>query len=143
VSGLATVADPDVIVRLAERSREEATRFLLSTLVPREAKSTDWVDELALDLIANPSLSLSRWSQRMGLTPWAVSRGFMQVFGLSPKSFRARARARAVNSCSYRRRPHEGCASYRKLTYGCLHDLVRVRTRKCPERLQRQTPTFT
>jgi AraC-like DNA-binding protein len=31
---------------------------------------------------------------RNGLAPWTLSRGFAQVFGVSPEAFRARARAR-------------------------------------------------
>lgn len=94
ISALGTVADVDLIVRLAEKSHAHAARLLLSEVVQQKAKHTDWPDELASALIMNPSLSLSRWSERNGLTPWAVSRGFMQVFGLSPSAFRVRTRAR-------------------------------------------------
>jgi AraC-like DNA-binding protein len=92
--GLATVADADLIVRLAQTNRVQAARLLLSTIAQREAEHADWPDELASALIANPSLSLSRWSESNRLTPWGVSRGFMQVFGLSPSAFRVRTRAR-------------------------------------------------
>jgi AraC-like DNA-binding protein len=81
-------------VRLAEKSQAQAARLLLSSIVARETERTDWPDELASALIANPSLSLSRWSKDEGLKPWQVSRGFMQVFGLSPSAFRVRTRAR-------------------------------------------------
>ena len=94
VPGLAMVANPDLIVCLAEKSQAQAARLLLSSIVARETERTDWPDELASALIANPSLSLSRWSQDEGLTPWQVSRGFLQVFGLSPSAFRVRTRAR-------------------------------------------------
>ncbi len=94
IPGLGTVANPDLIVRLAEKSQAQAARLLLSSIVARETEWTDWPDELASALIANPSLSLLRWSEGEGLTPWQVSRGFMQIFGLSPSAFRARARAR-------------------------------------------------
>jgi AraC-like DNA-binding protein len=92
--GIAAVKDPDAVVRLAERDSPSAVRLLLSTLEPRNSFPADWPDELATELTRNPSLSLSRWSQRKGLTPWETSRGFMQVFQLSPSSFRARTRAR-------------------------------------------------
>lgn len=92
--GSARIADPDSIVRLAEKSLGQAARLLLSSVVDRKLTHEDWPDELAADLIANPSLSLSRWSEGKGLRPWAVSRGFMQVFGICPAAFRARARSR-------------------------------------------------
>jgi len=90
--GLATIADPDLIVRVAEKNQVQAARLLLSSIAQREPNCEDWPDELASALIANPSLSLSRWSESKGLMPWAVSRGFMQVFSISPAAFRARTR---------------------------------------------------
>jgi AraC-like DNA-binding protein len=92
--GLARVADTDSVVRLAEKSQTDAASFLLSSITKTESEHGDWPDELALALVANPSLSLSRWSECKGLTPWAISRGFMQVFGITPVAFRARTRAR-------------------------------------------------
>jgi len=92
--GLAKVSNPDLIVRLADKSKAQAARFLLSSSVARRTEWTDWPDQLASALIANPDLSLSHWTESEGLTPWQVSRGFMQVFGLSPSAFRVRTRAR-------------------------------------------------
>ena len=94
VPGLAKVEDIDFILRAASSNQVEAADLLFSMVTARRAECADWPDELAAALIANPSLSLSRWSERKGLTPWAVSRGFMQVFGLSPSAFRARTRTR-------------------------------------------------
>ena len=94
VPGLATIADSDAIVRLAEKSQAQAARLLLASVVRRKPNDADWPDELASALTANPSLKLSRWSESKGLKPWVVSRGFMQVFGVSPAAFRARMRAR-------------------------------------------------
>jgi len=92
--GRASIADADSIVQVAERNKVEAACLLLSTLMVRDVGYADWPDELAANLMENPSLSLSRWGDRKGLTPWKLSRGFMQVFGLSPSAFRARTRAR-------------------------------------------------
>jgi len=92
--GWASIADPDFIVRVAEKNKAEAAGLLLSTVTVRQAGFADWPDELAADLMKNPSLSLLRWSEKRGLTPWGLSRGFMQVFGVSPSRFRARSRAR-------------------------------------------------
>jgi AraC-like DNA-binding protein len=92
--GRASIADADSIVRIAEKDRAEATGILLSGLTARAMEYADWPDELAAALMGNTSLSLSRWAETKGLTPWAVSRGFLQMFGLSPSAFRARIRAR-------------------------------------------------
>ena len=94
VPGLAKVEDIDSILRAANSNQVEAADLLFSMVTARRAEYADWPDELASALIANPSLSLSRWGEIKGLTPWAVSRGFMQVFGLSPSAFRARTRTR-------------------------------------------------
>jgi AraC-like DNA-binding protein len=94
VPGIISVKDPDAIVRLAERSSLKAVQLLLSAMEARHSSPKDWPDELASALLRDPTLSLSRWSRSRGLTPWGVSRGFMQVFNLSPSAFRARSRAR-------------------------------------------------
>lgn len=93
-SGAAKVADPDLIVRTAERSCAKAADLLLLTIQERRSRRDGWPDELAAALIQDPSLLLSRWAQEQGLAPWAVSRGFARVFDASPEAFRARVRAR-------------------------------------------------
>ncbi len=45
-----------------------------------------------------PSLRLGDWADRNGLAPWSVSRGFFQVFGITPEAFRLRCRTR--KSCN-------------------------------------------
>jgi AraC-like DNA-binding protein len=92
--GLARIEDPDLIARTAEKDRGEAISMVLAAAVKRTSASMDWPDELAAALLRNPSRLLSRWGTRNGLAPWSLSRGFMQVFGISPETFRARARAR-------------------------------------------------
>jgi AraC-like DNA-binding protein len=91
---VAQIPDMDHVVRTAERSQSEAVELLLHQLQQKKAAFVDWPDELAASLIENPSLKLSAWAEAKSLAPWAVSRGFSQVFGISPEAFRARARAR-------------------------------------------------
>jgi AraC-like DNA-binding protein len=91
--GKANVSDLDSIVRAAEKNLAEAAALLLSTHIMRDSEDFDWPDRLAAAIIRDPSLRLSDWSETVGLTPWAVSRGFAQVFGISPSAFRARTRA--------------------------------------------------
>lgn len=92
--GVAEIADPDLIVRTAERSQTRALDLLLSTIQAKAAIYTDWPDELAATLMNDPSLRLSRWAEAKELNPWTVSRSFAQMFGVSPEVFRARVRAR-------------------------------------------------
>jgi AraC-like DNA-binding protein len=92
--GVAKIADPDLIVRAAERSQTRALQLLLATTQTKAAICADWPDELAARLIDDPSLQLGLWAEAKGLNPWTVSRGFAQVFGVPPEVFRARARAR-------------------------------------------------
>lgn len=90
---LARTSDPDAIVFLAEKSEREAAEQLLSSVDVREPEFQDWPDELAAALIRDASLSLSAWSEATGISSWNLSRGFAKIFGISPRGFRARARA--------------------------------------------------
>jgi AraC-like DNA-binding protein len=92
--GLRRVDDPDRVVRLAEKNRQDAVELLLSVATVVEPQPNDWPEELAMTLSQSPSLKLSKWAEEKALRPWAVSRGFYQVFGISPESYRARVRAR-------------------------------------------------
>lgn len=74
--GAAKVADPDLIVRTAEKSRTEAVDLLLSMIHEQRSRHTDWPDQLAEALMQNPSLVLSQWAEEQGLALWTVSRGF-------------------------------------------------------------------
>jgi AraC-like DNA-binding protein len=80
-------------LRLPTR-RGYALAELLASAIPHTPPPTDWPDELAATLLRNPSLRLSAWAEKHGLAPWTVSRGFAQLFGVSPEAFRARVRAR-------------------------------------------------
>lgn len=95
VAGRRRVDDVDGLVRASESSGAEAARELRSALRTAEpAAVSDWPEMLASEILRDPSVALSRWSESHGLTAWAVSRGFLQVFGVSPSGFRARVRAR-------------------------------------------------
>lgn len=93
-TAIAQVADPDSIALVAEKSRRDAVDLLLSVAIGSTPQPADWPDELAAALMLNPSFKLSQWGETRGIPPWAVSRGFGLVFGVSPEVFRARARAR-------------------------------------------------
>jgi AraC-like DNA-binding protein len=88
------VPDPGLIVRLAERDAREAAACLLERLNPVAASALDWPDELARDVACNPHLRISHWARDHCLADATVSRGFRQIYGVSPSVYRAHAKAR-------------------------------------------------
>lgn len=86
------VVDADALARLAERDLPAAVRALSTQWQSGDAPARDWPALLARDLLADPALSLSEWSHRHGLHPGSVSRGFAQVFEVSPRAYRLQAR---------------------------------------------------
>lgn len=88
------VRDPESIARAAERDPREARALLLATVAAAANGAKDWPDELAAALREHTGLRLAEWAEARRLAPATVSRGFRQVYGLSPKAFRAQLRAR-------------------------------------------------
>lgn len=88
------IADPDAVARLAEHDRSAAAEKLLAALRPRARKHADWPDLLAQALWDDPGLSLNVWADEAGLHRGSVSRGFRQVFGITPVAFRLVQRTR-------------------------------------------------
>jgi len=95
-SALMETSDPDTAVRLAERDPREAVAYLVSNMRPRKSEIADWPDELASAIANNPHLQLGRWASQRGLADATVSRGFRQVYGLSPSAYRAQMRGRTA-----------------------------------------------
>jgi AraC-like DNA-binding protein len=92
------IADPDAIARLAERDPIAAQQLLDREMMAQPAKSHDWPDLLAADLIDAPDLSLARWAAQHGLHAASLSRGFRQQFEITPAQFRLIARThRAID----------------------------------------------
>ena len=87
-------ADPDAVLRLAERDVRAATALLLGSLHTVRTRPGDWPEELALAIRHEPALSLSEWARGRNLAPATVSRGFKQVFGVSPHAYRAQVKGR-------------------------------------------------
>lgn len=86
------VPDADAIVRAAEHESVLAARLLAGSLVARADPPDDWPDQLARALRADPGLVIGTWAEARGLHRGSVSRGFRQVFGVTPARFRAVAR---------------------------------------------------
>jgi AraC-like DNA-binding protein len=91
---LGRIADPDLLVRLAERDPVEALQAFHATLTPRDHIIADWPDLLALALRADPSLCIGAWAAEAGLHLGSVSRGFGQAFGMTPVGYRLIQRTR-------------------------------------------------
>jgi AraC-like DNA-binding protein len=87
------VADPDAIVRLAERDAVAAGGALLAQLQAKVAAG-DWPDELAETLGRDPDVCIGAWASARGLRLGSVSRGFRQVYGVAPLSYRLVQRTR-------------------------------------------------
>ena len=93
------LVDPDAIARLAETDPDLAVNALLARLSPKPAPASDWPDLLARTLRADPSLSLADWARASGLHLGSLSRGFRQVFGVTPAAYRLTQRAhRAIDA---------------------------------------------
>jgi AraC-like DNA-binding protein len=88
----ARAADPDGVVRLAERDPCAAAALLRTTLAPRPA-ADDWPDRLAAELRADRVGRLDAWADAAGLRPQSVSRGFRLCYGVTPQRYRVEQRA--------------------------------------------------
>ncbi|MCS6624613.1 helix-turn-helix domain-containing protein [Roseibacterium beibuensis] len=88
-----TVPDPDAVARAAQRDLVEAAALLFETLRPLVPAMDDWPDQLAEALRRDPDTALAAWARAAALAPATVSRGFRQVFGASPRRYRAEQRA--------------------------------------------------
>lgn len=82
------LADVDAIVRVVEADPAAAEEVLREQLEPKPVALPDWPDILARDLNDDPALSLSEWADRHGLSAGSVSRGFGQVYGVTPATYR-------------------------------------------------------
>lgn len=90
------VADPDFLVRLAEKDAQESMSALAASIQPARSASRHWTGILASDLQTTVNLSLRRWAGAFGMRPEALSRGFQREFGVSPKQYRLETRARSA-----------------------------------------------
>jgi len=92
--GLGRICDPDTIARTAERDPAQALELLIAKFSPRFTQLSDWVDDLAAAIIANPVMNLTSWAEKRGLAVETLSRKFRRAFGVTPSRFRVDARAR-------------------------------------------------
>ena len=89
---LGRFADPDRVVRTAGRDVTAAAGLIANEMEAKSHAPIDWPDLLAQELRRNPGMAILAWADRMGLHPGSISRGFRQVFELTPAAFRLVAR---------------------------------------------------
>jgi AraC-like DNA-binding protein len=102
-AGFGRIDNPDLIARVAERDLAQATELLFSAFEERSVFGPDWPEQLAQVLSKNPELRLGDWARDFNLAAATVTRGFKQVFGVTPSRFRAHSRAKLaweIVSCS-------------------------------------------
>lgn len=92
--GRGTAADPDAVIRLAERDRVAAAAYLLGTIQASVLHEADLPDLLARALSADPSLSIAGWAERHGYARETVSRAFSRTYGIDAAAYRLEARTR-------------------------------------------------
>jgi AraC-like DNA-binding protein len=93
-AGVFRVAEPDAIVKQAEKDVRQAVAMLFENMTVDERSGEDWPERLASDLCNDPSLRLVDWAERNDLAPATLSRGFALVFGIRPCEYRLHARTR-------------------------------------------------
>jgi AraC-like DNA-binding protein len=93
-TGFAHSREIDRAIRLAESDPRAAAELLVRTAVPTQSHAADWPDLLAEALSIDPGLRIGDWARARGLADATVSRGFSQVYGISPSAFRAELRGR-------------------------------------------------
>jgi AraC-like DNA-binding protein len=90
------VADPDRLVRLAERDGRAASAHFAELFIAAAPATLDWPDMLADDLRRLDPFALSDWAEQQGVRAETLSRGFRSAYGCTPKTYRANVRARAA-----------------------------------------------
>ena len=91
----ADVADPDHIVRLAERDPVEAVAALLEGLAPAtHGEEEDLPDQLSAALRISASPRIGEWAAARGRSREHVSRSFEKLYGVSPAAYRADCQAK-------------------------------------------------
>ena len=96
LEGRYRIADPDLLVRLAERDPRQASASLYEMLPvsPQSGGDHGWPDELAEQIGAISSVPLAQWAEEHRLSRESVSRGFRHAFGVSPRRFGLELRTR-------------------------------------------------
>ena len=90
----AIAADPDAVVRLAERDSRAAAELLVEHLRPGTAPLADAPDVLARRLSELEPPRIRAWAEAHGISRSCAFRWFRAAYGVAPARFRVEARAR-------------------------------------------------
>ena len=93
-SACGRIADPDLVVRLAERSPLDASAALLEAWRPGNGGLTDAPDLLARALAAPAGAGIQAWALARGVSRTTAYRWFSRIYGVGPRRYRTEARAR-------------------------------------------------
>jgi AraC-like DNA-binding protein len=88
------LSDPDLIIRVASRDRQEATGLLSEGFAPDAARNAELPDLLACDLSIDPGLALGPWAIRHGVARETAWRQFRVAYGVDAATYRSEARTR-------------------------------------------------
>jgi AraC-like DNA-binding protein len=94
ISSCRSLADVDVVVRLAERRIEDAVAFLAEATTAGPAPLVEEPDQLALHLASESPTPLAEWARARGVARQTAFRWFTQAYGVAPTRYRIEARAR-------------------------------------------------
>jgi AraC-like DNA-binding protein len=90
----ATLSDPDLFVRLAERDAREAAAGLLETLMPVDDEIRSAADALAVALRSPAPPKIGEWARARGRSREPLARQFQSLYGTSPAAYRLESLAR-------------------------------------------------
>jgi AraC-like DNA-binding protein len=94
VSACGTVADPDLVARLAERDPIAAAASLLEEWREDIPPLDDAPDRLSRVLAGPDAVPIHVWAEAEGIARQTVFRGFRALYGVSPTRYRVEAQAR-------------------------------------------------
>lgn len=91
----ASLADPDAIVRAAERDPVAAVAAMMAGLAPAQSADGDELpDQLSAALRISASPRIGEWAAARGRSREHVSRSFEKLYGVSPAAYRADCQAK-------------------------------------------------
>lgn len=93
-SACGRIADPDLVVRLAEHNPLDAAAALLESWRPGDGGLTDAPDLLAHALAAPGGAGVQVWALAHGVSRTTAFRWFRSIYGVGPARYRSEARAR-------------------------------------------------
>src|SRR3546814_7464333 len=86
------IADPGMLLRVAERDVIEAASLLLEAFEPVEGAMDDVPDRLAAALTGEAAPAIAQWAERHGWARETASRHFRMIYGVAPARYRGEAR---------------------------------------------------